>query len=262
MDLTPAERLLHELGVSEPKDIDLEAIAYYLGARIKYRPLDGCDARIVGVGDKAIITVNVRSSSQRKRFSIGHELGHWKSDRGKSLVCRVNDYRPDHRLSTERIADRYAADLLMPRYLFQPAVKHLNKLTFKAIAALAADFDTSLTSTAIRVVESNHWPAILVCHGQTGRKWFTRAPMVPERWFPQETLDADSNAMDVLYGRKPDNSHPRKIGADAWFDRREAERYEVLEESVRIGSAEVLTLISFNDEEMLEERETWGYGRT
>lgn len=261
MALTPAERLLQELGVSEPKDIDLEAIAYYLGARIKYRPLDGCDARIVGVGDKAIITVNARSSSPRKRFSIAHELGHWKNDRGKSLVCRVNDYRPDHRLSTERIADRYAADLLMPRYLFKPAVQRFSKLTFKAIATLAGDFDTSLTSTAIRVVESNHWPAVLVCHGQAGRKWFTRAPMVPERWFPQETLDADSYAIDVLYGRKPDNSHPRKIGAEAWFDRREAERYEVLEESVRTGPAEVLCLVNLTDPGMLEEQESWGYGR-
>ncbi|UYN96072.1 MAG: ImmA/IrrE family metallo-endopeptidase [Enhydrobacter sp.] len=261
MRLTPAECLLQELGVSGPNDIDLDAIAHYLGVRVRYRPLDGCDARIVGVGNKAIVTVNTRSSPQRKRFSIAHELGHWKHHRGKSLVCRVDDYRPDHRMSTERVADRYAADLLMPQYLFKPATQQINKLTFAAIANLSKDFVTSLTSTAIRVVEADHSPAILVCHGQFGRKWFTRSPSVPERWFPKDALDAESSAMDVLYGRKPDNAHPRKIGADAWFDRREAERYEVLEQSVRPGSAEVLTLISITDGAMLEEEETWGYGR-
>lgn len=253
MKLTPAERLLQSLGVTEPQEIDVEAIAYHLGALIKYHPLDGCDARIVGVGDRAIIAVNARSSPQRQRFSIAHELGHWRNDRGKSLVCRVDDYRPDHRLSTERIADRYASDLLMPHYLFGPAVKKLSKLTVKAVGTLAADFETSLTATAIRTVESDHWPAMLVCHSQFGRKWFTRAPMVPSRWFPRESLDADSLALDVLFGRKPGNSHPRRIGAEAWFDRHEAEKYEVLEESVRISSTEVLTIITFTDTEMLEE---------
>jgi hypothetical protein len=262
MGLTLAERLLQELGVTEPKEIDLEAIAHYVGARIKCRPLDGCDARIVGVGDKAIIAVNTRTSPQRQRFSIAHEIGHWKHHRGKALVCRVNDYRPDSQISTERIADCYAADLLMPHYLFKPTVQRLAKLTFKAIAELSNQFKTSLTSTAIRVVEVDHLPAVLVCHGQHGRKWFTRSPTVPTRWFPRDTLDAESSAMDVLYGRKPDNVHPRKIGADAWFDRREADRYEVLEQSVRIGPAEVLTLVSVTDGDMLEEEETWGYGRS
>lgn len=163
-----------------------------------------------------------------------------------------------HKLSHATILRNHPLDSRKTQYLFRPAVKQLSKLSFKGITALAGDFDTSLTSTAIRVVESNQWPAMLVCHGQTGRRWFTRAPIVPERWFPQEALDADSYAIDVLYGRKPDNIHPRKIGGEAWFDRREAERYEILEQSVRIGSAEVLTLISFTDEEMLEERERWG----
>jgi hypothetical protein len=40
--LTPAERLLKDLGVTDPKEIDLEAVAWTLGARVKYRPLDGC----------------------------------------------------------------------------------------------------------------------------------------------------------------------------------------------------------------------------
>jgi len=74
-------------------------------------------------------------------------------------------------------------------------------------------------------------------------------------------LDAESYAMDVLYGRKADSAHPRKIGADAWFDRAEAQRYEVLEQSVRTGPAEVLTVVSVANEDMLEEQETWGYGR-
>ena len=42
------ESLIDELGITEPDEIDVEAIAYHCGALIQYRHLDGCAARIVG----------------------------------------------------------------------------------------------------------------------------------------------------------------------------------------------------------------------
>ena len=45
---TPAERMLMDLGISEPKEIDLDAIAWTKGAVVNYRPMDGCEATIVG----------------------------------------------------------------------------------------------------------------------------------------------------------------------------------------------------------------------
>ena len=200
MSISPAERLLQELGVTEPGEIDLEAIAYYLNARVKYRPLDGCEARIIGKGDEAIITVNANSTYRRKRFSIAHELGHWHHHRGKCLACRVEEYRPRDSLSPERTADGYAADLLMPYYLFRPLARQQSKLTFKAVAALADTFNASKPATAIRLVESDHSPALLVCHGPRGRKWFTRAPSVRRYGFrkmpltPTATLSGFSSA--------------------------------------------------------------------
>ena len=52
--------LLDELGINAPSEIAIEAIAQYCGATIVYEPLDGCEARILGSGDRAIITVNAR----------------------------------------------------------------------------------------------------------------------------------------------------------------------------------------------------------
>jgi uncharacterized protein DUF955 len=251
--LSPAERLLQELGITEPREIDLEAIAYYVNARVKYRQLDGCEARIIGRDDEAIITVNSTSAHRRKRFSIAHELGHWHHHRGKCLACRAEEYRPRDSLSPERTADAYAADLLMPYYLFRPLARQQGKPTFKAIAALADAFDTSRPATAIRYVESDCVPAILVCHGPTGRKWFTRAPSVPRKWFPQSDIDAHSFAFGVQFGGKADDPFPRKIGADAWFDRHDAERFEIHEQTIRISSVETLTLLLIGDLKMLED---------
>jgi hypothetical protein len=80
-----------------------------------------------------------------------------------------------------------------------------------------------------------------------------RGPSVPSKWFPQNDLDADSFAMSVLFGNGPEDSSPRKIGTDAWFDRRDAERFEVHEQTIRIGSDEILTLVLISDLVMLDD---------
>jgi hypothetical protein len=259
--VTRAECLLRELGVTDPKEIDLDAIAFYLGARVCYRLLDGCEACIIGNADAAIINVNSESSHRRKRFSIAHELGHWCHHRGQALVCRVDDYQPRGAFSPERIADAYAADLLMPHYLFSPVVRKYHTLTLKTVITLADEFDTSLTATAVRVVEGNYFPALIVSHGINGRKWFARAPMVPGRWFPKAEVDADSFAFDVLHAGRPADAHPRKIGADAWFDRWNAGTYDIYEQTTRTGAEEILTLLLISDQRMLNDEESRSYRR-
>lgn len=250
--MNPAETLLQELGITEPEEIDLEAIAFYVGARVRYRNLCGCEAHIVGRDGRALITVKDDSSPRRKRFSIAHELGHWRYHRGKMLVCRVDDYRPRDVLSPEKVADSYAADLLMPRYLFQPRVRALGKMTFGGIKTLADTFSTSVTATAIRLIDLDHVPGFIICHGSNGRKWFARAPSVPRHWYPRDDLDRDSFAFGVQFGARPDVPSPRKIGADAWFDRADASRFDIREQTIRIRD-ETLTLLLIDDEHMLEE---------
>lgn len=256
--LSHAEKILKQLGITEPNEIDLEAIAWTLGVRVKCRPLDGCEARIVGHKDQAIITVNSRSSPQRQRFSLAHELGHWNNHRGRILVCRADEIGggDNKRTPAERTADTYAADILMPRYIFQPIAQSYAKLTFKTVREIAGIFDTSLTATAIRMIKGDHSPAILVCHGRQGIKWFCRSPSTPERWFPQGQLDSDSYAFDILFSRKAEEIIPRKIGADSWFDRREAAEYEIREQTIRIGDGEILSLLLIDNERMLDDEDT------
>jgi hypothetical protein len=254
--LTHAEQLLQELGIDQPEEIDLEAIAYTLGTQVRYRPLDGCEARIIGNNESAIVTVNSRSSRTRQRFSIGHELGHWHYHRGRLLVCRPEDIGRSDWSSTspERIADNFAADLIMPWYLFLPIAKRHPRLTFQVVRQLADIFDASPEAAAIRLIESRQYPSILVCHTQVGRKWFRSSAEVPPRWFPQADLDRDSYAFDILFGNRPDDSAPHKIGADAWFDRSEAQYYEVQEQTIRAGDCRILTLLTLSHSRMLEDR--------
>lgn len=252
--MTPAEELLQELGITEPKEIDLEAVAYHVGAKVRFRPLCGCEAHIVGCAGRAIITVKSDSSARRKRFSIAHELGHWRYHRGKTLVCKVDEYRPRDAPSPEKVADGYAADLLMPRYLFGPMASAIERMSFDSISRLSDAFKTSLTATAIRLVDLDHFPGFVVSHTPRGRKWFSRAPQVPRRWFPREDLDAKSFAFGIQFGGRPDDRAPRKVGAEAWFDRQDASQFMVREQTVRVARDETLSLLLIEDKKMLDDR--------
>lgn len=253
--LTLPELLLQDFGIDRPQEIDLQAIAWELGARVNVRELHSCEARIVGRGDRAIITVDAKASPRRKRFSIAHELGHWHHHRGRCLICRSDDIGNRRRSVTdpERIADDYASDLLLPRYLLEPMLKALPRPTLKAAREIAEAFDASLTATIMKIAETDRFPIMLVSHSQTGRAWFRRAPSVPERWFPKQELDHESFAFSTLFGKHEDRSGPRRIGADAWFDRRGAEDFEIYEETFRVADEQICTILFFNDAKMLRD---------
>lgn len=253
--LTRAELRLQELGITEPDEIDLEAIAWDEGVRVQHEDLPGCEARLVGFKDRAIVTIRKSTETRRKRFSLAHELGHWNYHRGRSFECRAADLVEGYNSKPieEREADAYAADLLMPSYMFKPLAHGIKRATFDSVKTLADQFKTSQTATAIRLVDTNIWPLILVCHGEKGRIWFKRSKIVPDRWFPKKELDPDSIAFDRLFG-DADRVRAQKIDADAWFDIRGADRYEITEDAIRISSTQILTLLWIENEEMLGER--------
>jgi hypothetical protein len=250
-----AERILRSLGIEEPREIDLEAIAWHLGVvSVRRRELDGCEARIVGKGDRAIISIDPRQMRRRQRFSIGHELGHWIFHRGKSTFCRTEDIgeigagRGD-----EQSANQFAADLLLPEYLLRPISRRHPKLTVKIVREVADQSDTTQSATVIRMAELGEHPILVVCHDLKGRHWFARSPLIPSRWFPQGELHHDSYAFDLLHGTGAEQTSPRRIPADAYFDRWDANRFEVEEQSSRVADGEIITIISFRNE-MLEDR--------
>jgi hypothetical protein len=115
---------------------------------------------------------------------------------------------------------------------------------------LGGEFGASLTATLIKTVQSNRFPLVIVCHDETRRRWFRRADMVPGWWYPAEQLDRATFAADMLFNGAAEQNWPRKVGADAWFNFRNCDRFEVEEQSAlhqdrsfhsiqRIGAAAV-----------------------
>ncbi|MDP2374404.1 ImmA/IrrE family metallo-endopeptidase [Reyranella sp.] len=243
--LTPAERLLLSLGIASPKEIDLEAIAWHLGAVVKYRPLDGCEALIVGLQKRAVISVNSRSLRVRQRFSIGHEIGHWHFHRGQILLCSSKDVEnPGSPLNPERQADDFASDLILPGYMLRPVLQKERRVTLSFARDVGNAFDASVTATLLKIVKSNQFPLVVACYSAAGRRWWARADMVPGWWFPKRDLDDQTFAHELLSGRSSEDRFPRKIGADAWFDFRQCDRFEVQEQSMSLPNGEVLSVLT------------------
>jgi Zn-dependent peptidase ImmA (M78 family) len=240
------------LGIAAPKDIDLDAIAWTRGAVVHYRPLDNCEASIVGGKSKAVIAVNSNSIPTRRRFSLAHELGHWHFHKGRILYCTNSDvFNPAHgELDPEKQADDFASDLILPNYLFRPIALKLKKPSLQAVREIAEEFRTSLTATYLKLVSTNLFPMIVVIHNKSRRQWFRRSSGVSGWWFPRNELDPDSFAFDMLFKDANESTYPRKIGGDAWFDFKNCERYEVQEQSFRLPNDAALTVLTLPEEAM------------
>lgn len=256
--------ILADLGIREPADIDIEAIAQHCGATILYKPLSGCEARIMGLDDRAIITVNARSTLERRRFSAGHELGHWMRDRGTAAFrCNeqmfVREWSADN---PEKRANRFASDLLLPPKLFRPLAKD-RPITFATVQDLAQTFTTSLSATAIRLVEYGSCPAMLICNGADGRLWFVASSTVQGRLWPLDRPGQWAHAAALLSGNARPQG-PLDVRADQWIKNFRADQYWIKEDSILWSGHTVLSLIWWENERQLidlddfeEERDSW-----
>lgn len=253
----PAEVILQSLSISDPLDIDLEAIAWLQGAKVKYRELDGCEACINGRADlgRAIISVDSRSYDRRQRFSLAHEIGHWEWHRGQQLMCSKKDIRGSGRLrsglSREAAANRFASELLMPKYMMKDVLRDFKRFTMKTVQEMADAFNVSKTAMAYRLVEIDFQPSLLVAYGKQGRKWFVRSKSVSEKWFPRDMLDSESGAYGILFNGDPDDRSMSTFDADTWFDADGSDGVELGEQSFRTGDDEVVSLLVARSAEMM-----------
>ncbi len=248
-----AKDLLDELGITEPDEIDLEAIAQYVGATVIRERLQGAEAGIVGVDDRAIITVNQDSLPTRQRFSIGHELGHWMNDRGRiDVACGIDKQERFYTgTDKESLANEFATELLLPSSMFTPRLgKH--PPTLVVIKDLARAFRASFTATARRVVDLGAHPAMVICSSLTKRVWFRASSELQGLLWPSEQTSRDTLAYDLLT-RSDYGEATEEVDADAWIDHENAEDYVLVESSVKVTLDLVVSVLWWKDQSQIRD---------
>jgi hypothetical protein len=247
------EQLLDELGITEPSQIKIEAIAYLCQAIILYEPLAGCEANIVGKGDRAIITVDSNALRTRQRFSAGHELGHWMRDRGQvAFGCSREQIDSQWTAGNpETRANQFASDLLLPPKLFVPLAKG-RPITVETVRNLGRVFEMSLTATAIKLVCLGSFPSMVVYYENGERKWFMPSgqDLPRQLLWPLKQLDPSTLTARLSSGGI-EREGMDNVRTDKWFEVRNANRYYVRESCFATGPGSVVTLLWWEDEKQI-----------
>lgn len=241
-----AGQLIAYYGITTPANISLEDIAWERGIEVRYGPLDGVEAWLVRKGDRGIVRVNDSIPELgKKRFALGHEIGHWERHRhlSQSWLCTSADIHAYRGSVAELEANAFASSLLMPQPLFQPQLQR--GISLDVIRDLADEFGTSLTATAVRAVELADEDCYAVFSRGGVVRWWQRNERRSEQWIPkQHPIDMDVPAWSCE--RTP--SYPedaQQVPIRAWFPTaRYTHGLELWEQSVYLSQyGTVLTLL-------------------
>jgi Zn-dependent peptidase ImmA (M78 family) len=170
-----ASRLWNLYGFESISDLVLEDLAMALGVVVLDDDLTSADAWLVRKGDSGIIRVSKQiAEAGRRRFAIAHELGHWSLHKSVTQLvsCTSADMLARYKASPPEIeANLFAAELLMPKRLFQPALTQ-SRPTAQFVNELASQFGTTRTSAAYRIADVTNDYFALVLSKDGVIKWW------------------------------------------------------------------------------------------
>ncbi|NQV29063.1 MAG: ImmA/IrrE family metallo-endopeptidase [Rhodopirellula sp.] len=159
-----ATKILRQFHVNNPDDIDVETFAWHVGKlRVRLGGLSGSEGRLVATSRRGgVIRVATDRNLGRYRFTLAHELGHFLLH-PRTVVDKQfqrKHFTVWNKASEEAEANYFAAELLMPKFLFKPrcpgtpSIRHLD--------SLAEEFRTSTLATAFQYWEYTNEPVALV----------------------------------------------------------------------------------------------------
>lgn len=144
---------------------------------IREEPLRNMEAALLTDHERSYgaILLNSTSSPQRRRFSLGHELGHFVNEYhrttsvtgfqcARSDMVEARDINRHFRQEAE--ANRFSIELLTPRARLKPYLR--GEVSLERADAMANDFDISRQAAARRYVQLHDASlAVLFCrHGR------------------------------------------------------------------------------------------------
>ena len=226
-----ASELIESYGITAPDHIRLRDMAFAEKAVVVEEPVGRAAGRLTRIGGSATIRVPPDEHPQRKRFSIAHELGHFKIGHLAGTVqkvCSKKDMESWHRPDIETEANFFASELLMPKKLVA-RMCDVAKVDFGQVRKIAEEFRASLTASAIRFVRFCPEKCAVVCSEEGRISWSYRS----EDWWAfipnGKPVDKRSVAYDFFHG-EPMLDEPIDVDADAWMDAKGVD--EVTEHSI------------------------------
>lgn len=228
-----AEDIIKKLRIREPSEIDLEDIAMERGVLVRERVLKGSEARLVRKGRTGIITVDKCIPEEgRKRFAVAHDLGHFELHRESQLIfCTEQDMVVWNENKPQEIeANEFAANILMPESLFMVRIGK-EKPNLDIVKALAGEFRTTLTATAVRYAQLSPEPCAAVISRDSVIRWYRKSGRFRHHVKVGSNLSPNSYAFDYYDGVDVPTK-PMKVPAFAWLAGNVDGEAEIMEHSL------------------------------
>lgn len=238
-----ARKLLTELRIRSSEEINIELIAGHCGFLVSRQPMQNAEGRLLSSSSVGVIAVaDSAYKSHKWRFVIAHELGHSRRHRmlNQLDICSDADLRTAY-AGREAEANDFASELLMPSEFFR-AKCDINRPSLRDIRALATEFSTSITATALRFVSFTA-EACAIVHSTGGKvDWVSRSDTFTLFIANGLALGATTHAGDLHAGRAaPD--YLSQVDGPAWSESAYAERIDLFEHSMKVAPNAVLTLL-------------------
>jgi len=224
-----ATRLWQRFCLSGPKELDLTAVAAARNVFVVEKPLDSADAWLVRQGNYGLIRVSTRIEEPgRKRYAVAHELGHFELHAmvTQLAACTSQDMQADYKASAPELeANWFAAELLMPAKLFTKELGHTVP-EFDSVRRLASYFDTTMTATAVRMVELSDEECAFVVSEKGRVRWWRASERFRDRYWLEcgRRLPVESAAGAVFAGERPSIVSVR-VDAVAWTGKDDGEEW-------------------------------------
>lgn len=174
-----ATQLLDQLDIGAPP---IDPIAIAEAKRLALEDVDLPDTvygALVKDGNRFVIYVS-RScpTSGHRNFTVAHELGHYHIPGhidvlfagGREIALSEGGHFRDYENREEREADWFASELLAPRRMVLPRIRHL-PASIDTLLSLAEEFATSITMMALRYTELTDEAVATVLSYQEQAEW-------------------------------------------------------------------------------------------
>lgn len=242
-----AAHVLKQLGVDDPTDFPIEALAGGLNVGVIVERIDGSEGRLVRGTETSIIAVSDRVRTEAaKRFVVAHELGHLQLHARSQLALCTSDglaswYHAHDGPEPEACA--FARALLMPRSLAEPIVKR-GWPDFDTVRALSNRFGVGFTVAALRYLQLTDERCAVVFSHKGFTRWYQTTEGFDHHLSMNTRLDSRTYAADAARGSDvPDK--PELVSAPAWISRRGLDDFDdIYEVSFRMRAYDaVLTVL-------------------
>ncbi|GET35232.1 hypothetical protein PbJCM13498_40950 [Prolixibacter bellariivorans] len=118
-----------------------------------------------------------RPNTQRGRFTLAHELGHYFIDSHRQALKEgliephPSRYNRNKHLLIEREADYFASCILMPEKRFRVDCEKFRKFDFEVIESLSRKYNISITACAIRFADIGTHPIMVIYMENNKIEW-------------------------------------------------------------------------------------------